>query len=130
MFFEILFPKTTPITVGIMYRPPSQTNFLEILNTTFEKVDMDKKEIYILGHFNINVYHNNRYIVRDDNTISSKFLSRVTCSTSTLINHILTSTPSRVSQKGVISVGISDHQLIFCTRKNSRIETGGAKVSI
>ena len=132
-----------------MYRPPSQTNFLEILNMTFEKVDVDKKEIYILSDFNINMYHNNRYIVRDDNTISSKFLShdiknyhqfctmhglkqliqsptRVTCSTSTLIDHILTSAPSRVSQKGVINVGVSDHQLIFCTRKISRIKTGGA----
>ena len=69
IFFEILLPKTSPITVGIMYRPPSQTNFLEILNMTFEKVDVDKKEIYILGDFNINMYHNNRYIVRDDNTI-------------------------------------------------------------
>ena len=75
IFFEILLPKTSPITVGIMYRPPSQTNFLEILNMTFEKVDVDKKEIYILGDFNINMYHNNRYIVRDDNTIPSKFFS-------------------------------------------------------
>ena len=58
-----------------MYRPSSQTNFLEILNMTFEKVDVDKKEIYILSDFNINMYHNNRYIVCDDNTISSKFLS-------------------------------------------------------
>ena len=46
IFFEILLPKTTPITVRVMYRPPSQTNFLEILNMTFEKVDIDKKEIY------------------------------------------------------------------------------------
>ena len=74
IFFEILLPKTTPITVGIMYRPPSQTNFLEILNMTFEKVDVDKKEIYVTGDFNINMYHNNRYIVRD-NTIPSKFFS-------------------------------------------------------
>ena len=93
------------------------------------------------------MYHNNRYIVRDYNTISSKFLSHdiknylqfcmmhglkqliqsptcVTCSTSTLID-ILTSAPSRVSQKGVINVGVSDHQLILCTRKNI-IKTGGA----
>ena len=38
-----------------MYRPPSQTNFLEILNMTFEKVDVDKKEIHILGDFKINM---------------------------------------------------------------------------
>ena len=131
-----------------MYRRPSQTNFIEILNMTFEEVDIDKEEIYILGDFNINMYHNNGYIVRNDNTISSKFLShdiknyhqfctmhglkqliqsptRVTCSTSTLIDHILTSAPSRVSQKGVIKVGVSDDQLIFSTRKISRIKTGG-----
>ena len=52
--------------------------------------------------------------------------TRITCRTSTLIDHILTSAPSRVSQKGVINVGVSDHQLIFCTRKISRIKTGGA----
>ena len=52
--------------------------------------------------------------------------NRVTCSISTLIDHVLTSAPSRVSQKGVISIGVSDHQLIFCTRKISRIKTGGA----
>ena len=68
IFFEILLPKTTPITVRIMYRPLSQTNFLEILNMTFEKVDIDKKEIYILGDSNINMYYNNRYIVCDNNT--------------------------------------------------------------
>ena len=47
-----------------------QTNSLKNLNITFEKIDIDKKEIYILGNFNINMYHNNRHIFRDDNTIS------------------------------------------------------------
>ena len=51
--------------------------------------------------------------------------TNVTCSTSILIDHILASFPSRVSQKGVIDVGISDHQLIFCTRKISHLKTGG-----
>ena len=115
---------------------------------TFEKFDIDKKEIYILGDFNVNMYHNDRYIVRDENTISSKFLShdvknyhqfctmhglkqliqsatRVTSTTSTLTDHILTSAPSRVSQKGVVNVGVSDHQLIFCARTISRFKTGG-----
>ena len=41
----------------------------------------------------------------------------VTFSTSDLIDHILTSVPSRVSQKGVINVEMPDPELIFCTRK-------------
>ena len=43
--------------------------------------------------------------------------TRVTCSTSTLIDHILASFSSRVSQKRVINVGFPDHQLIFVHEK-------------
>ena len=50
---------------------------------------------------------------------------RVTCSTLTRIDNILASFPSRVSQKGVINVGLSDHRLIFYTRKTSKFKTGG-----
>ena len=53
--------------------------------------------------------------------------TRVTCSTSTLIDHISASFPSRVSQKGVINVGLSDHELIFCTRETSKFKTGGVQ---
>ena len=44
----------------------------------------------------------------------------VPCSTSTLIDHIFTSAPSRVSQKDVNNVGVSDQQLIFCKYLNFR----------
>ena len=39
----------------------------------------------------------------------------VTGSSSTIIDHILASSPNRVSQQGVIDVGTSDHQIIYCT---------------
>ena len=50
--------------------------------------------------------------------------NRVTCSTSSLTDHILTTFPERVSQQGIIDVGLSDHQLIYCTRKFSRTKLG------
>ena len=53
--------------------------------------------------------------------------TRVTCSSSTIIDHILASFPNRVSQQGVIDVGLSDHQIIYCTRKISRIKRGTHK---
>ena len=46
--------------------------------------------------------------------------TRITCSSSTLLDHILTYSSEKVSQKGVIDV--SDHQLIYCTRKSKRIK--------
>ena len=122
-----------------MYKLPRQTNFLESLNIFFEKTD--KGEMYILSDFNINTCYNNRYAVRDDSTIFSKFLSHDVKNYNqfcimhglkqlmqspirvTLIDPMLKSALSRVSQKGVINVAVSDHQLIFCTKKISRIKT-------
>ena len=50
------------MAVGIVYRPPSQTSFLETINEHFYKLDTINKETYILGDFNINLYLNNKYI--------------------------------------------------------------------
>ena len=145
IFFEILLPNTKPIIVGIIYRPPSQSEFLEIINTHFSKLDTNNNEIYILGDFNINLYLNNSYIFLKNNLLQSQSITsdikkyyefctmfglkqlievptRVTCSSSTIIDHILASFPDRVSQQGVTDVGLSDHQIIYCTRKISRMK--------
>ena len=41
-----------------------------------------------------------------------KFPTPVTCSKFSLIDHILTTSPERVSHRGIIDVGLSDHQFI------------------
>ena len=53
--------------------------------------------------------------------------TRVTCSSSTIIDPILASFPNRVSQQGAIDVGLSDHQILYCTRKIFRIKRGTYK---
>ena len=92
----------------------------------------------------MNMFENNKYIVNEKTTICTKIASadakgyhqfctmhglkelvqcpsRVACSTSTLIDHVLATFCSRDSQKGVINVGLLDHQLIFCKIKISKI---------
>ena len=44
LFFELLLPNTKPIVVGKIYRPPNQTNFMEIFNENLSKVDKNKVE--------------------------------------------------------------------------------------
>ena len=44
----------------------------------------------------------------------------ITSNISTFIDHILTSTSEKVIQVGIIETSLSDHQLIFCTRKIKR----------
>ena len=40
--------------------------------------------------------------------------------TLTLLDHILTNANELVSQSGVLDIGLSDHQLVFCTRKKQK----------
>ena len=137
-----------PITIGTIYRPPNQSKFLEILNDNM--IDSVNNEIYILDDFNINLYINDSYILAKKNILNNKSVpsdvksyhefftysglkqlikvpARVTSSSSTIIDRILASFPERVFQLGVIDIGLSDHQLIYCTRKISRFKRGSHK---
>ena len=146
-FFEILLPNSKPITVGTIYRPPNQSNFLEVLNENLNKIDSISNETYIHGNFNINLSLNDSYIFSKKDMLNNKSIPSdiksyyefctffslhqltkvptcITCNSATIIDHILASYPERVTQQGIIDVGLSDHQLIFCTRKISRIKRG------
>ena len=48
----------------------------------------------------------------------------ITCKNTSLIDYISASIPSRISQHGVVHVSVSDHQLIYCTRKINKSITG------
>ena len=56
-----------------------------------------------------------------------KVSTRITSSSSKIIDHILASYHQRVTQHGVIDIGLSDDRLIYCTRKISRIKRGSHK---
>ena len=43
--------------------------------------------------------------------------THIASTTSSLLDHILTNAGWKISQKGVIDVGLSHHQLIYCTHK-------------
>ena len=146
VFFEILIPEVKPIAIGIFYRPPNENDFLNIFSNEFQQIDSKTNEIYLFGDFNINLLQNGKFILKENHSYklkssSSAFVNkykefcqifslteiikeptRITCSNSTLLDQILTNSSEKVSQKGVIDVGILDHQLIYCTRKIKRIK--------
>ena len=137
-------PKSKPITIGIFYRPPNQANFMELIVTSFSLLSLKDNEIYLLGDFNINLLQNRNYILNRKGMVvcqgavhtliykyqefcqifSLKQLitcpTRVTCNTTSLIDHILTNSSEKIFQSGIIDCGISNHQLIFCTRKQAK----------
>ena len=53
--------------------------------------------------------------------------TRITENKSSLPDHVLTNCSDKISQSGVIDIGVSDHQLIYCTRKLSHSKTNAHK---
>ena len=140
IFLDILLPKTKPIFVGITYRPPNSIHFLDCFNKHLDDINLDN-EIILLGDLDINLLHNDKYILKENQAMQNqipstslvsqykllcqiysleqiiKHATHITCSSSTLIDHILTNSREEISQSGVKDIGISDHQLIYLTRK-------------
>ena len=152
ILFDILLPKTKPFTIGIFYRPPSQNDFVEKISSGFNKLLPEEKEIYILGDFNINILINGKSVLDNNKNVEinstlapfittqyNEFCSlfslkqlikeptRITSTTSTLIDHVLTNSFQKICQSGVIDTSLSDHQMIYCTRKVLRMKTHAHK---
>ena len=135
IFLDMLLPKTKPILIGILYRPPDQSKFLDKLSTAISETDnFDAQEVYILGDLNINLINNQKHtpngIKRYKEFCSLNGLkqlltlpTRITKTSTSLLDHVLTNSTDRVSQFGVVDTGLSDHQLIYCTRKITRTKT-------
>jgi hypothetical protein len=154
IFIDILLPKTTPILLGVLYRPPKTLNFVELLTNAFSNAErLDAQDVFLLGDININlldrkmkhVLQKGYRFLKDEKNYTTpismvknyiQFLrgqgltqlitdpTRVTDKTATLIDHILTNSPDKVTQSGVISKAISDHDIIYCTRKAQSLKTG------
>ena len=152
IFVDILLPKTRPFSVGVIYRPPNQNNFIEDFSESFCKLFPELNDIFILGDVNINIFLNRKNILQDNkaylaisSTLETNFKkyrefcstfslvqminspTRITANSSSLIDHILTNASDKISKAGIIDIGISDHQLIFCTRKLFRPKTNNHK---
>ena len=56
IFVDLLLPKTKPISVDIFYRPPKDTNFLQLFAEILNFLNILENEMFVLGDTNINSY--------------------------------------------------------------------------
>ena len=104
--------------IGLVYRSPSNTDFLAHFKTDLEYITSLNQYTIIMGDFNYDLYKPTDTINDYKDTLENFFLeqimtlpTRVTTSTMTLIDHIWTSDMSLISNLQVQS-GLSDHQLV------------------
>ena len=74
IFLDILLPKTEPIFLGIIYRPPNNINFLECFDKHLNDINLDN-EIFLLGDFSINLLYNGKYILKENQAMQNRIPS-------------------------------------------------------
>ena len=129
---EIFKPKTKSFLINTWYRPPGSTLDLFMdYEECIAKTDNENKEVITIGDFNCD--WNNLAV----NTISSqtkkmvdiaqtfqyeqlvKESTRITETSSTLIDLAFSNRPELIIESGVEHIGISDHSMIYVCRKVS-----------
>ncbi|XP_071959528.1 uncharacterized protein [Antedon mediterranea] len=125
IWINIYLPRSKEIVIGICYRPPKQ-NVSLFLNNFEESVSKIKEssEIYVLGDFNICTLNinpisqrYNDFLIRNGFSNVIKDITRIGKEKSSCLDHIVTNVQNNVKQSGVINIGLSDHFIIYCTRK-------------
>ena len=124
---ELNLPYNKSLLISTWYRPPnSHVNIFDYWAGFLSKCDNEDKELILIGDLNCNVSKN----VPDAHTCKLQFLcslyqidqlikecTRLTPTSATLIDLLLTNTPENISRSGVIHLGISDHSLVYAVRK-------------
>ena len=126
---DLLLPKTKPILIATCYRPPKDADYYDRLESNIlNSSSFFQQESYLLGDFNTNMFTKNNtsstlysHLSNFMNMFNMRQIikepTRITNSSSSLLDLILTTDSDRITQSGVIDFGISDHSAIFCTRK-------------
>ena len=124
--------KLTKLTyIGAIYRPPdgSYENFEQIIEQKILDIEsLGDCDLLLTGNFNLNLLN-----TRDSNTkryklmlarqkLTSMILSptRITNTSKSCIDHLVTNRPDLYHNAGVFDPGLSDHALVFASRKKKK----------
>ena len=137
LIIEITNPHSKPFLVGTWYRPPDSlaSKFIDF-EDIIAKIDLENRELFLLGDINVDllleveapsarklkdildVYGLHQLIAEP---------TRVTQFSQTLIDLCITNSPLSIGKSGVVQLSISDHALVYMTRK-ARYDRCGARI--
>ena len=125
----------------MIYQPPDKSGFIEHFDNSLKESCISYiKEFYLMGDFNINMWSGDTMLLDKQYYDSysqaphlvKKYIdlcfshslhqlitepTRTTKHTKSRIDHIFMCSPEKVIQIGVNEMGLTDHELIYCSRK-------------
>ena len=139
LWLKLPLPNTRPIVIGAVYRSQIEKNFLQtfenVLHSVVSSINKGRRgspcEIICVGDFNYNAMNKNSKewgdIVKTMSIFQMQQLitkpTRITLTSKTCLDHIWTNNPHMYSQTGVVSCTLSDHCLVYATRKSVKIKS-------
>lgn len=128
LWVEVAMPNSKSFLLCTVYRPPSaHTEWIDLFEEELSLAQATGSELILMGDFNIDLTSctNNRWMNLIQLFDLSQLIStptRITQSSSTLIDHIYTSNPEFIIESFVPHYGMSDHFPVCLSRKvNSKI---------
>ena len=115
---------TKDIIVGVIYKPPNTNveSFVSNFSRILDRLNKENRPSYLLGDYNIDLLkYNNHSESFLNQLLSYGFFpkidrpTRITDSTETLIDNILTNVHQKNVSSGIWTVAISDHLPVFIT---------------
>ena len=65
IFIDIFLPKSKPILVGVLYRPPDKLDFIEHLNNSLKESNISNtQECYLIGDFIVSPLSGNKMLLK------------------------------------------------------------------
>ncbi|OXA44550.1 putative RNA-directed DNA polymerase from transposon BS [Folsomia candida] len=128
-----IFPKfRKPLIIVLIYRPPLdslKSQFIRSLECLLFQIEKDKVDYMLLGDWNMDLMKYDNHTVSLNSVTRSFALkqlidvpTRVTSSSSTLIDHIYTNCPQKFIQSGAFDLTTSDHRFTFTILATKKVK--------
>ena len=115
-----------PFIVTSLYRPLGKpVGYFNELDNLFGTLETEDKETIYLGDTNCDMpdpanndtKHLKKLLIKFNLVQLINDPTRTTATAKTIIDHIITNKPEFVSESGVLSCGINDHDVVFLTKQ-------------
>ena len=122
---EVLKPSSPSFIVGTIYRLPGAfVDSFSNIEQLVKLIDDKNKEFYLLGDLNANMLDNSNNTTKHLNAIMELYQltqtisspTRVTMTSSSLLDVCITPTPEKLVTSRVVPIAISDHYLILIVK--------------
>ena len=118
--------------IGTFYRPPTSSDyavqdFMPILESCLQRAAAKGKEVIVTGDLNCDLLAKQtslkeckqlKVMLKTENL--SHFITkptRITKHSKTLLDVIIANSPANIRNSGVLSLSLSDHEMVYCIRK-------------